>query len=34
MFVFDRTGKTARILFGAPPGLHDEVGKLLDGLLR
>jgi thiol-disulfide isomerase/thioredoxin len=34
MFVFDRSGKTARILFGAPPGLHDEVGKLLDVLIR
>jgi thiol-disulfide isomerase/thioredoxin len=34
MFVFDRAGKTARVLFGAPPDLHDEVGKLLDGLLR
>jgi thiol-disulfide isomerase/thioredoxin len=34
MFVFDRSGKTARVLFGAPPGLHEDVGKLLDGLLQ
>jgi thiol-disulfide isomerase/thioredoxin len=34
MFVFDRAGKTARVLFGAPPDLHDEVRKLLDGLLQ
>jgi cytochrome c biogenesis protein CcmG/thiol:disulfide interchange protein DsbE len=34
MFVFDRAGKTARVLFGAPPRLHEDVGKLLDGLLR
>ena len=27
----DRTGKTARVLY-APPGLHDEVAKLLTTL--
>ena len=29
LFLFDPTGKTARVLYGAPPDLHDEVGKLL-----
>ena len=32
LFLFDRTGKTARILFGAPPDLHDEVDRLLSTL--
>ena len=32
LFLFDRTGKTARVLYGAPPDLHDEVGKLLTTL--
>ncbi len=34
MFLFDRSGKTARVLYGAPPGLHEQVGALLDSLLR
>ncbi len=32
LFLFDRTGKTARVLYGAPPDLHDEAGKLLTTL--
>ncbi|MEO8370484.1 MAG: TlpA disulfide reductase family protein [Candidatus Solibacter sp.] len=32
LFFFDRAGKTARVLYGAPPDLHDEVGKLLTTL--
>jgi thiol-disulfide isomerase/thioredoxin len=34
MFVFDRAGKTARVTYGAPPDLHEQAGKLLDGLTR
>jgi hypothetical protein len=34
MFLFDSTGKTVRVVYGAPPDLHHEVGKLLDGLLK
>lgn len=34
MFLFDRTGKTARVLYGAPPGLHDDVGGLLNGMMQ
>jgi thiol-disulfide isomerase/thioredoxin len=33
LFLFDRTGKTARVLYGAPPDLHDEVAKLLNTLI-
>jgi len=34
LFVFDRAGKTARVLYGAPPDLHAEAEKTLDGLTR
>jgi thiol-disulfide isomerase/thioredoxin len=32
MFIFDRSGKTARVLYGAPPDLHEQVQKTLDSL--
>jgi thiol-disulfide isomerase/thioredoxin len=34
LFLFDRSGKTSRILYGAPPDLHGEVEKTLDLLLK
>jgi thiol-disulfide isomerase/thioredoxin len=34
LFLFDKTGKTARILYGAPPDLHEQVGKSLDELMK
>ena len=34
LFLFDRSGKTSRILYGAPPDLHDQVEKSLDSLLQ
>ena len=34
MFLFDRSGKTARVLYGAPPDLHDEVEKTLASVLN
>ena len=34
MFLFDSTAKMVRVVYGAPPDLHEQVGKLLDGLLR
>jgi thiol-disulfide isomerase/thioredoxin len=34
LFLFDRSGKTSRILYGAPPDLHDQVEKTLDSLLK
>lgn len=34
MFLFDRSGKTARVMYGAPPDLHQQVEKTLDGLIR
>ena len=34
MFLFDRSGKTARVLYGAPPDLHDQVEKTLASILN
>ena len=34
LFLFDRAGKTARVLYGAPPDLHAQVGTILDGLIK
>ena len=34
MFVFDRTGKTARILYGAPPDLHEHAESTLKSLMQ
>jgi thiol-disulfide isomerase/thioredoxin len=34
MFVFDRTGKTAGVFYGAPADLHEKVGGLRDSLLK
>ena len=34
MFFFDRAGKTARVLYGAPPDLHEQAEKTLGSLLR
>ena len=29
MFLFDRSGKTARVLYGAPPDLHEQAEKTI-----
>jgi thiol-disulfide isomerase/thioredoxin len=34
MFLFDGTGKTVRVLYGAPPDLHEQVNKTLDDLIK
>lgn len=34
MFLFDRTGKIARVMYGAPPDLHEQAEKSLDALLK
>jgi thiol-disulfide isomerase/thioredoxin len=34
LFLFDRTTKTERVLYGAPPGLHEEVTRILDKLMQ
>jgi thiol-disulfide isomerase/thioredoxin len=34
LFLFDRSGKTSRVLYGAPPDLHEQVEKSLDALLE
>ena len=34
MFLFDRSGKTARIFYGAPPDLHEQAEKVLNTLLN
>ncbi|MCI0352629.1 MAG: hypothetical protein L0Z53_24680 [Acidobacteriales bacterium] len=33
LFLFDRSSKTARILYGAPPDLHQQAEKTLDALV-
>jgi thiol-disulfide isomerase/thioredoxin len=34
MLMFDRSGKTVRALYGAPPDLHEEATKTLDALVK
>jgi len=34
LFVFDRSGKTAKVLYGAPPDLHEQAGKILETLVE
>jgi thiol-disulfide isomerase/thioredoxin len=34
MFVFDRSGKTASVTYGAPPDLHQNVERTLDELVK
>jgi thiol-disulfide isomerase/thioredoxin len=33
LFVFDRQGRTAHVSYGAPPDLHEQVEKQIEGLL-
>ena len=33
MFLFDRSGKLARVFYGAPPNLHEQAGNLLHSLV-
>lgn len=32
LFLFNRGGKLERVLYGAPPGLHEDVSRVLDKL--
>jgi hypothetical protein len=34
LFLFNRSGKTSRVVYGAPPDLHDQVEKSLDALVE
>jgi len=34
MFLFDRSGKTAGVFYGAPPDLHQQAGELLHSLVE
>ena len=34
LLLFDRAGKTARVLYGAPPDLHEQVGATLDAFIQ
>ncbi len=34
LFLFDRSGKTARVLYGAPPDLHAQAEKVLATLVN
>jgi thiol-disulfide isomerase/thioredoxin len=33
MFLFDRSGKAARVLYGAPPDLHQQAEQILNSLM-
>ena len=33
LFLFDPAGKTARVIYGAPPGMHEDAAKTLEALL-
>jgi len=34
MFLFDRSGRTARVLYGAPPDLHEQAESTLKALMK
>jgi len=34
LFLFDPSGRTARVFYGASPNLHEEAGSTLDALLK
>ncbi len=34
MFLFDKSGKTAKVFYGAPPDLHEEAGRLIERLVK
>ncbi|MBZ5530857.1 MAG: TlpA family protein disulfide reductase [Acidobacteriia bacterium] len=34
MFLFDRSGKTASVFYGAPPDLHEQTERRLDALVK
>lgn len=34
MYLFDRQGKTAKVLYGAPPDLHETAEKALEGIIK
>jgi hypothetical protein len=34
MFLFDKSGKTASVIYGAPPDLHRQAEKVLDELVK
>ena len=34
MFMFNKSGRAAKILYGAPPDLHEQVIKTLEGMVR
>jgi len=34
LFLFDRSGKAARVFYGAPPDLHEQVEALMGSLLQ
>lgn len=34
MFLFDRSGKSSQVIYGAPPDLHEQAEKTLDALMQ
>jgi thiol-disulfide isomerase/thioredoxin len=34
MFVFDKSGRQVKVIYGAPPDLHEQVSRILDRIAR
>jgi hypothetical protein len=34
MYAFDKSGKTAKVFYGAPPDFHESAGAVIEGLLK
>ena len=34
MFLFDRSGKTVKVMYGAPPDLHQQAERTLDAMVK
>jgi len=34
LFLFDQSGNSAKVLYGAPPDLHQQAEKTLDALMK
>ena len=34
LFLFEPSGKMGRVIYGSPPGLHEDVTKSLDAMMQ